>query len=159
MSDPVSRHASESEYEPSARSPHVDFASLRGGDVVAQATLRFTRADLVRYAGASTDFNPIHYSDAFATGIGLPGVVAHGMLTMGAALRVVTDWVQDPARIRSYRTKFVRPVPVPEGDQGASIEVRACVIEVVEAVATLSLEVTHHGEKVLGVGRVEVDLG
>ena len=61
-------------------------------------TVRFTRADLVRYAGASTDFNPIHYSDRHARQVGLPGVVAHGMLTMGAGLRVITDWLRDPGR-------------------------------------------------------------
>ncbi len=145
MSDPISAR--------------VDIAALEPGDVVAEATLTFTRADLVRYAGASTDFNPIHYSDAFATGIGLPGVVAHGMLTMGAALTVVTDWIGDPARVHSYRTKFTRTVPVPEGDEGAEVQVRAIVVDVVEAVATLSLEVTRAEEKVLGMARVEVDLG
>lgn len=137
----------------------VDVAALQAGDVVAESTVTFTRADLVRYAGASTDFNPIHYSDSFASGIGLPGVVAHGMLTMGAALSVVTDWIGDPARVRSYRTKFTRPVPVPEGEGGADVVVRASVVEVVEAVATLSLEVTHAADKVLGMARVEVDLG
>lgn len=145
MSDPVT--------------PGVDVAALQPGDVVVEATVTFARADLVRYAGASTDFNPIHYSDAFATGIGLPGVVAHGMLTMGAALSAVTDRIGDPARVRSYRTKFTRPVPVPEGDDGAEVQVRASVVEVIEAVATLSLEVTHAEEKVLGMARVEVDLG
>lgn len=139
--------------------PRVDVATLQVGDIVVESALKFTRADLVRYAGASTDFNPIHYSDAFATGIGLPGVVAHGMLTMGAALSVITDWAGDPARVRSYRTKFTRPVPVPEGDEGAEVAVRASVVEIIEAVATLSVEVTHAGEKVLGMARVEVDLG
>lgn len=63
----------------------------------------FTRTTLVRYAGASTDFNPIHYSDAKAAELGLPGVIAHGMLTMGAALRVVTDWCGDRSRVLSAR--------------------------------------------------------
>ena len=72
------------------------------GDALPPLTVRFTRERLVRYAGASTDFNPIHYSDHFATQVGLPGVIAHGMLTMGAALRVVTDWVGDPAAVTAY---------------------------------------------------------
>ena len=71
-------------------------AEIEVGTALPPLTVRFTRADLVRYAGASTDFNPIHYSERFAAQVGLPGVVAHGMLTMGAALRVVTDWVGDP---------------------------------------------------------------
>ena len=71
-------------------------------------TVRLTREQLVRYAGASGDFNPIHYSDHFATALGLPGVIAHGMLTMGTALRVVTDWVGDPAASR----------PTPPGSPG-----------------------------------------
>lgn len=143
--------------EPSAGHGSVDPATLQPGDVVATSTVTLTRADLVRYAGASTDFNPIHWSDDFATSIGLPGVVAHGMLTMGAALRVVTDWVGDPGRIRSSSTRFTRPVAVP-ADGAASVEVKVTVTEVVEAVATLSLEVTSGGEKVLGMARAEVDL-
>ncbi len=89
----------------------------------------FTRADLVRYAGASGDFNPIHWSNPAAAALGLPDVIAHGMLTMGTALRVVTDWAGDPARVRSYYVRFTKPVVVPEvggtvvhvrrhGDQG-----------------------------------------
>lgn len=132
-------------------------ATPHPGDVVAEKRLSFTRADLVRYAGASTDFNPIHYSDAFATSIGLPGVVAHGMLTMGAALTAVTDWVGDPARVRSYSTRFTRPVVVP-ADGSAEVDVTVTVVDVVEALASVSIEVTSNGEKVLGVAKAEVDL-
>jgi len=71
--------------------------------------LHLTRADLVRYAGASGDLNPIHWSDRIATGAGLPGVIAHGMLTLGAAGRIVTDWVGDSTRVRSYGARFTRP--------------------------------------------------
>lgn len=136
----------------------IDVAALAAGEVVSEQQLRFTRADLVRYAGASTDFNPIHYSDAAAQAIGLPGVVAHGMLTMGRALSVVTDWLGDPARVRSYSTRFTRPVLV-DAERGATVTVRVSVVEVVEAVATLSLEVSCDGEKVLGNAKVEADLG
>ena len=80
------------------------------GTVLPSITATFTRETLVRYAGASTDFNPIHYSDRAASELGLPGVIAHGMLTMGTALRVVTDWCGDPARVLSYYVRFTKPV-------------------------------------------------
>jgi acyl dehydratase len=82
-------------------------------------TVTLRREDLVRYAGASGDFNPIHYSDRMATALGLPGVVAHGMLTMAQAARVVTDWLGDPARLVEYGVRFVKPVQVPDDDAGA----------------------------------------
>ena len=75
--------------------------------------MRITRADLVRYAGASTDFNTIHWSDRVAHEVGLPGVIAHGMLTMAQAARVVTDWVGDPAAITDFTVRFAKPVLVP----------------------------------------------
>ncbi len=86
---------------------------IEAGTTLPSLTVRLTRADLVRYAGASGDFNPIHWSDRAATALGLDGVLAHGMLTMGTALRVVTDWIGDPARVVSYATRFTKPVFVP----------------------------------------------
>ena len=80
------------------------------GQLLPGFTRILTRADLVRYAGASGDFNPIHWSDAAASELGLPNVIAHGMLTMGTALRVVTDWAGDPARLRSYYVRFTKDV-------------------------------------------------
>ena len=136
----------------------VDVAQLQAGDVVTRARLTITRDDVLRYAAASGDDNPIHQSDEAARALGLPGVVAHGMLTMGRALSVVTGWVGDPARIRSYSTRFVRPVVV-AADGGAVVDVQVGVVEAVEAVVTLSLEVSSAGEKVLGRARVEADLG
>jgi acyl dehydratase len=85
-------------------------------------SVRFTRERLVRYAGASTDFNPVHYSEHFARQVGLPGVIAHGMLTMGTALRVVTNWVGDPSRVISYAVRFTRPVVVPDDADGVEVE-------------------------------------
>ncbi|WP_028926969.1 MaoC/PaaZ C-terminal domain-containing protein [Pseudonocardia acaciae] len=76
--------------------------------------VRLSRTDLVRYAGASGDFNPIHWSDRVAGGVGLPGVVAHGMLTMALGGRLVTDWVGDPGAVLSYQVRFTRPIPVPD---------------------------------------------
>lgn len=115
----------------------------------------FTRADLVRYAGASTDFNPIHWSDSKAAELGLPGVVAHGMLTMGTALRVVTDWIGDPGRVRSYYVRFTKPVVVDE-IAGGEVTFSGVVTAIEDGVATVTLEATHGDAKVLGAATVEV---
>ena len=103
-------------------------------------TVHLTRADLVRYAGASGDFNPIHWSDRAATALGLAGVLAHGMLTMGTALRVVTDWVGDPSRVVSYSTRFTKPVLVPDDDTGAEVRFSGSVTAVGEDTATVTIE-------------------
>jgi len=126
-------------------------------------TVRLTRTDLVRYAGASGDFNPIHHSEHFAAQVGLPGVVAHGMLTMGTALRVVTDWVGDPARVRTYAARFTRPVVVPDDATGAEVLVTATVTALGTSAtggrtATVSIEAVCDGQKVLGAARAEVEL-
>ena len=119
-------------------------------------TLRFTRETLVRYAGASGDFNPIHWSDRAAFALGLGSVIAHGMLTMGAAARVVTDWVGDPARLRSWSARFPKPVPVPGDDEGVLVEVTARVTAVEGGIATVAVDATCDGVKVLGAARAEV---
>ena len=128
------------------------------GTEVGSLTVRLTREQLVRYAGASGDFNPIHFSDHFATALGLPGVVAHGMLTMGTALRVVTDWVGDPARVVSYSARFTRPVVVPDDADGAEVTFTATVTSVEAGIAVLGIEATCGGVKVLGAARAEVAL-
>jgi acyl dehydratase len=119
---------------------------------------RLTRESLVRYAGASGDFNPIHYSDHQAARLGLPGVIAHGMLTLGTALRAVTDWAGDPGRVTSCFVRFTRPVPVPDDDQGAELTVGGKVTKVEDGVATVQLDVRCGEEKVLGMATAEVDL-
>ena len=134
-------------------------AELQPGTVLGTLTVRLTREQLVRYAGASGDFNPIHYSDHFATALGLPGVIAHGMLTMGTALRVVTDWIGDPSRITSYAARFTRPVVVPDDAEGAELNVTATVVAVDGPRVSVAIEATSAGEKVLGAARAEVDLG
>ena len=121
-------------------------------------TATFTRADLVRYAGASTDFNPIHWSDSAAARLGLPGVIAHGMLTMGTALRVVTDWAGDPGRVLSYSVRFTRPVVVDETD-GGTVTFSGVVTAVDGDVATVTIEAVHEGAKVLGSAKAEVRIG
>jgi acyl dehydratase len=118
----------------------------------------FTRADLVRYAGASGDFNPIHWSNSAAAALGLPDVIAHGMLTMGTALRVVTDWAGDPGRVRSYSVRFIKPVVVPEPD-GTVVTFAGTVTRVADGFASVSVEALCDGAKVLGAVTAEVELG
>ena len=92
-----------------------------------------TRAELVRYAGASGDFNPIHWNQRFAVGVGLPDVIAHGMLTMALAGRLVTSWTGDPAAVVGYAARFTRPVVVPDDDDGVALEVSGTVKAVDDA--------------------------
>ena len=132
---------------------------LEVGTNLPPLTVRFTRERLVRYAGASTDFNPIHYSEHFAKQIGLPGVIAHGMLTMGAALRVVTNWVGDPSRVISYAVRFTRPVVVPDNADGVEVEFGGSVSGIDGSLVTVSIDAISEGQKVLGAARAEVDLG
>src|SRR6186713_344843 len=101
-------------------------AELTVGDVVADRTIHLTRESLVRYAGASGDFNPIHYRDDVAASVGLPGVLAHGMLTMGFAVQPVVDWLGDPGRVTDYQVRFTRPVLV-DPEDGAVVTVVAKV--------------------------------
>lgn len=118
--------------------------------------VRITRAGVVRYSGASTDFNEIHFSDRHAQALGLPGVVAHGMWTMGAGLRIVTDWINDPTRIMQYFVRFTRPVVVPDTDDGVDVVFNASVTGVADGVATVSITATCGDEAVLGAAKVQV---
>ena len=120
------------------------------GTVLPGITATFTRETLVRYAGASTDFNPIHYSDRAASELGLPGVIAHGMLTMGTALRVVTDWCGDPGRVVGYYVRFVKSVLVPDTAEGATVTFGGTVTKVADGIATVTIEALFDGVKVLG---------
>ena len=130
---------------------------LAVGDEVAAATYRFTRDSLVRYAGASGDFNDIHYRDDVAVAVGLPGVLAHGMLTMGVAVQPVVEWLGDPGRVLGYQVKFTRPVLVDPVD-GAEIAVLAKVgaVTAEEQSARIDLTVTFKGDTVLGKAQVLV---
>jgi acyl dehydratase len=116
------------------------------------------RSDLIRYAGASGDFNPIHWSDRVATAVGLPGVIAHGMLTMALAGRLVTQWAGDPAAVRSYGVRFTRPVVVPDDDEGALVEITGKVRDVADGVATVAITAVFDGKTVLGRALAEVVL-
>ena len=128
-----------------------------GSEIPVLATM-VTRETLVRYAGASGDFNPIHFSDFHAKAVGLPGVIGHGMLTMGLALRAVTDWAGDPARVRGAFVRFTRPIPVPDDAIGSELVVTGTVTKITDGVATVQLDVRHENEKVLGMATAEVDL-
>jgi acyl dehydratase len=119
-------------------------------------TVTFRREDLVRYAGASGDFNPIHWSDRMAAALGLPGVIAHGMLTMASAVRVVTDWIDDPADLVEYGVRFTKPVVVPDDDKGASVTFSAKVDKVADGLAEIDITAIAGEEKVLGRARAVV---
>ncbi|SFO19263.1 Acyl dehydratase [Geodermatophilus obscurus] len=137
----------------------VRAADVAVGTELPEQTHRVTRADLVRYAGASGDLNPIHWSDRVATGVGLPGVIAHGMLTMGLAARAVTEWAGDPAALAEYQVRFGRPVVVPDDDTGAEVTVRGRVAQVLDGGRVrVDLTVTSGGEKVLSLARAVVAL-
>ncbi len=128
------------------------------GAVVAERVVHLSRESLVRYAGASGDFNPIHYRDDVATRVGLPGVLAHGMLTMGLAVETVVPVLGDPGRVLECGVRFTRPVVV-DAEEGADVRVVATVGAVDADTARLDLTVTHGETTVLGKAHVRVRLG
>ena len=129
------------------------------GTELPELVVRVTRADLVRYAGASGDFNPIHWNERVASEVGLPGVIAHGMFTMALAARAVTGWTGDPAGMIEYQVRFGRPVVVPDDDEGAELTVRGRVAALLEdGRARVDLTVTSAGEKVLSLARAVLRL-
>jgi acyl dehydratase len=134
-------------------------ADLSVGDVIGTRTVEVDRARLVRYAGASGDFNPIHWNDAFAAEVGLPGVIAHGMFTMGAAVALVEDWAGDPGAVVDYQTRFTRPVPVPNPGV-ATLEVTGTIgaIDTDAGTVRVDLTVTFEGARVLGKTQAVVRL-
>jgi acyl dehydratase len=120
-------------------------------------TFRVTRADLVRYAGASGDFNVIHWSDRLASKVGLPGVIAHGMYTMALVGRAVTTWAGAPDGVVEFSVRFSRPVPVPDTDEGTEIEVSGVVKDVTDdGLTRLNLTATCQGEKVLSLATATI---
>lgn len=139
----------------------VSMSEIAVGDVVATKTYHLTRDSLVRYAGASGDFNPIHYRDDVAATVGLPGVLAHGMLTMGLSVQPVVEWLGDAGKVVDYQVRFTRPVVV-DPRHGADLVVTATVAEVgigeSGTEARLDLRVTFNDETVLGKTIVRVRL-
>ncbi|GAQ56658.1 MaoC family dehydratase [Streptomyces acidiscabies] len=137
----------------------ISYDEVEVGTELPARTFPVTRATLVRYAGASGDFNPIHWNERFAKEVGLPDVIAHGMFTMAEAVRVVTDWTGDPGAVVDYGVRFTRPVVVPNDDEGALIEVTAKVAaKLDDNTVRVDLTVTSAGQKVLGMSRAVVRL-
>ncbi len=128
---------------------------LEVGQVVAERTVHLTRDSLVRYAGASGDFNPIHYRDDVAAAVGLPGVLAHGMLTMGFAVQPVVDWLDARGWVSDYQVRFTRPVVV-DPQQGADLTITATVAALDDDSARIDLTVTYSDQTVLGKAQVRV---
>ncbi len=131
---------------------------LQAGFELPPISVRLTRETLVRYAGASGDFNRIHYSDAAAHDLGLPTVIAHGMLTMGQVLRVVTGWLGDSERVLSYYARFAKPVPVPDDEEGVLLHVTGVISDVTPDTATIKVDARLGDDKVLSSASVEVTL-
>ncbi|OLF16492.1 dehydratase [Actinophytocola xanthii] len=126
-------------------------AEVAAGSALPPMSVRVTRADLVRYAGAALDFNPIHWNEKTADEVGLPGVIAHGMLTMAIAGRLVTDWLGDPGALLEYGARFIRPVVVPNDETGALVELSGKIREVREdGTARVDVTATFEGKAVLG---------
>ncbi|GAB2873067.1 MaoC/PaaZ C-terminal domain-containing protein [Nocardioides pacificus] len=125
------------------------------GDTLEPQRFVVRRADLVRYAGASGDFNPIHWSDRVATAVGLPGVIAHGMFTLALAARAVRTWTGG-AEVVELGCKFTNPVVVPDDDEGVEVVVEATVKTIEDGLITLALHVTSGGQKVLGMPKAVV---
>jgi acyl dehydratase len=133
--------------------------SLTIGQELPTREFKITRDSLVRYAGASGDFNAIHYRDDVAQAVGLPGVLAHGMLTMGAAVQCVVDFLGDSGKVLDYQVRFTKPVLV-DSVTGATLIVNATVVEIDEAekIARIDLSATAEGVVVLGKAQVRVSI-
>ncbi|MFF4847013.1 MaoC family dehydratase [Streptomyces sp. NPDC001194] len=137
----------------------IKYADVEVGTELPAGSFPVTRATLVRYAGASGDFNPIHWNEKFAKEVGLPDVIAHGMFTMAEAIRVVTDWVGDPGAVVEYGVRFTKPVVVPNDGAGALIEVTAKVAaKLDDNRVRVDLTAMSAGQKVLGMSRALVTL-
>jgi acyl dehydratase len=137
--------------------PRISADAIAVGEIVAEKTYLLTRDSLVRYAGASGDFNAIHYRDDVASSVGLPGVLAHGMLTMGFAVQPVVEWIGDSGRIVDYQVRFTRPVVVDPTD-GATVTVVARVGALTDIEARIDLTATFADQTVLGKAQARVDL-
>ncbi|WP_311473381.1 MaoC family dehydratase [uncultured Rothia sp.] len=118
----------------------VRFEDLEKGQEIGSLAVDLSRASLVRYAGASGDFNPIHWNERFAQSVGLSGVIAHGMLTMGTAVQLVSDWAGDPGAIVDYQTRFTKPVPVADAPGGENPDTPTNALSISGKVGALNEE-------------------
>ena len=135
------------------------FEEVAVGDELPPLSVTVTRADLIRYAGAAGDLNPIHWNERFAREVGLPDVIAHGMLTMALAGRLVTSWAGDPGAVVDYGVRFTHPVVVPDDDTGAVVEVTGKVKDKVDGGAVLvAITASSGGHNVLGKATATVRL-
>lgn len=138
----------------------VSYDAVEVGTELPPQSFQATRAMLVQYAGASGDFNPIHWNEKFAREVGLEDVIAHGMFTMAEAIRVVTDWAGDPGSVVEYGVRFTKPVVVPNDGKGALIEVSGKVAALLDdRRVRVDLTAMSDGKKVLGMSRAVVQLG
>jgi acyl dehydratase len=133
---------------------HINIASLAVGQEIGSIEFRLTRDSLVRYAGASGDFNPIHYRDDIAKAVGLDGVLAHGMLTMGAAVQVAINWIGDPGRIVDYGVRFTKPVFV-DAAKGAVLTVSGKVGEIDVENSIVRIDITASCADVAVLGKAQ----
>lgn len=127
----------------------LSLSALSVGQIVAEKSFDITRDSLVRYAGASGDFNPIHYRDDIAQSVGLPGVLAHGMLTMGISISPVVEWLGDPAKVVDYSVRFTKPVVVP-ANGSAKLHVSAVVGAIEDNKVRIDITTSFEGNTVLG---------
>jgi acyl dehydratase len=138
---------------------HINISGLEVGQEIGSQEFLITRDSLVRYAGASGDFNPIHYRDDFAKSVGLAGVLAHGMLTMGVAVQLVANWVGDAGKVIDYGVRFTKPVFV-GADKGALVVVTGKVgeIDTENGIVRIDLSVVFNETTVLGKAQAKVRL-
>ena len=138
---------------------HINIALLEVGQEIGSTEFLLTRDSLVRYAGASGDFNQIHYRDDVAAAVGLPGVLAHGMLTMGAAVQVAVDWAGNSGAVIDYQVRFTKPVVV-DPVEGAVLVVTGKIgeIDAENKVVRVDLEAVFNETKVLGKAQARVQL-
>jgi hypothetical protein len=162
----MTESAPREDYRPGAADIAPKLADLEVGRTVVSARIPLSRADLVRYAGASGDYNHIHWNERFAREVGLDNVIAHGMLTMGSVISRIGEWAVDPGAIIDYRTRFTAPVVVPDAETGApdtptaflGMTATVGAIDSEGGTARLDVEVTSGEEKVLGRTQVKVRL-
>ena len=133
---------------------HINLASLEVGQEIGSIEFLLTRDSLVRYAGASGDFNPIHYRDDIAKAVGLDGVLAHGMLTMGAAVQVAVDWIGDPGRVIDYGVRFTKPVFV-DARNGAVLTVSGKIGEIDAENSIVRIDITAVAVDVAVLGKAQ----
>jgi acyl dehydratase len=137
----------------------VRYDEVEVGTTIGPQRYPIQRLTLVRYCGASGDFNSIHWNERIAKAAGLPDVIAHGMLTMAEAARLVTDWLGDPGALVDYGVRFAKPVVVPDDDTGVEVEVSGELTEKLGGNrAVIALAATVDGAEVLAKAEATVQL-